>query len=212
MTAYGLAFISILWSKLPLVTSAPMMRNVHHMAVVAICALPLVLSLPLKVRIGMDKKDRGGIPHWPPYYAPALNLGLSKWLTEKQICFSDQPWAVAWYADRISVWLPPTREDFAEIENSAANLETPVAGILISPSSHGTGNAAETAAKYKDFASLVLDGRVFLATYPPGVSIYNQDQKIQEITRRYPFRATLVGMDMVYYSDRALRTSGEEEN
>ncbi len=212
MTAYGLAFVSILWSKLPLVTSAPMMRNVHHMVIIVLCALPLVLALPLKVRIGMDKKDRGGIPHWPPYYAPALNLGLSKWLTDNQICFSDQPWAVAWYADRISVWLPPTREDFAEIENSAANLETPVAGILISPSSHGTGNAAETATKYKDFASLVLDGRVFLATYPPGVSIYNQDQKIQEITRRYPFRATLVGMDMVYYSDRALRTSGEEEN
>ncbi len=212
MTAYGLAFISILWSRLPVVTSAPMMRNVHHILIITICALPLILSLPLKVRIGLDKKDRGGIPHWPPYYAPALNLGLSKWLTEKQICFSDQPWAVAWYADRISVWLPPTRTDFVEIENSAANLETPVAGILISPSSHGSGNAADTAAKYKDFASLVLDGRVFLATYPPGVSIYNQDQKIQEITRRYPFRATLVGMDMVYYSDRALRTAEGEEN
>lgn len=207
MTAYGLAFISILWSKLPLVTSAPMMRNVHHILVIVICALPLILSLPLKVRIGMDRKDRGGIPHWPPYYAPALNLGLSKWLTDKQICFSDQPWAVAWYADRTSIWLPPTRTDFAELESIAADLETPIAGILISPSSHGSGNAAEVAGKYRDFTSLVLDGRVFLATYPPGLSIYDKDQKIQEITRRYPFRATLVGMDMVYYSDRALRTA-----
>ncbi len=211
MTAYGLAFISILWSKLPVATSVPMMRNVHYAFVIFICALPLVLSLPLKVRIGMDRKDRGGIPHWPPYYAPALNLGLSKWLTEKQICFSDQPWAVAWYADRISVWLPPTKTDFTDIESVAADLETPVAGILISPSSHGSGNAADVAVKYKDFTSLVLDGRVFLATYPPGLSIYDKDQKIQDITRRYPYRATLVGMDMVYYSDRALRTA-EEEN
>ena len=210
MTAYGLAFISILWSKLPLVTSAPMMRNVHHIIVIVICALPLALSLPMKVRIGMDRKDRGGIPHWPPYYAPALNLGLSKWLTDKQICFSDQPWAVAWYADRTSIWLPPSRTEFADLESIAADLETPVAGILISPSSHGSGNAAEVASKYKDFTSLVMDGRVFLATYPPGLSIYDKDQKIQEITRRYPFRATLVGMDMVYYSDRALRTADEE--
>ncbi len=210
MTAYGLAFISILWSKLPIVVSAPMMRNVHFIVVVIICALPLILSLPMKVRIGMDRKDRGGIPHWPPYYAPALNLGLSKWLTDKQICFSDQPWAVAWYADRTSIWLPPSRTDFAELESLAADLETPVAGILISPSSHGSGNAAEVAGKYKDFASLVFDGRIFLATYPPGLSIYDKDQKIQEITRRYPFRATLVGMDMVYYSDRALRTADEE--
>lgn len=210
MTAYGLAFISILWSRLPVVISAPMMHNVHYIVIVAITALPLVLSLPNKVRIGMDRND-SGVPHWPPYYAPALNLGLNKWLSNKQICFSDQPWAVAWYADRISIWLPSSRLDFAELESAAADLETPVAGILISPSSHGSGNAAEVANKYKDFTSLVLDGRVFLATYPPGLSIYDKDKKIEEITRRYPYRATLVGMDMVYYSDRALRTSGESE-
>lgn len=209
MTAYGLAFISILWSKLPIVITVPMMRNVHHIVVIIICAIPLILSLPNKVRLGLDRKEQGGVPHWPPYYAPALNLGLNKWLSEKQICFSDQPWAVAWYADRISVWLPPTRTEFADIETMAADLDTPVAGILISPSSHGSGPAAEVALNYKDFTSLVLDGRVFLATYPPGLSIYDKDQKIQEITRRYPYRATLVGMDMVYYSDRALRTADE---
>jgi len=211
MTAYGLAFISILWAKIPAVTTAPMLRNVHHIAIIVICGLPLLISMPLKFRIGLDRKDRGGIPHWPPYYAPALNLGLSNWLTDKQICFSDQPWAVAWYADRISIWIPPSRKDFTEIESLAADLETPVAGILISPSSHGSGNASEVATKYKDFTSLVMDGRVFLATYPPGLSIYDKDQKIQEITRRYPYRATLVGMDMVYYSDRALRTTEAAE-
>ena len=211
MTAYGLAFLSILWSKLPVVTSVRMLQNVHHIAIIAICGLPLLIGLPTKFRIGMDRKDRGGIPHWPPYYAPALNLGLSNWLTDKQICFSDQPWAVAWYADRMSIWIPPSRTEFAKIESIAADLETPIAGILISPSSHGSGNTSEIAAKYKDFTSLVLDGRVFLATYPPGLPIYDKDQKIQEITRRYPYRATLVGMDMVYYSDRALRTAGEAE-
>ena len=210
MTAYGLAFISILWSRLPVVISAPMMHNVHYIVIVAITALPLVLSLPNKVRIGMDRND-SGVPHWPPYYAPALNLGLNKWLSKKQICFSDQPWAVAWYADRVSIWLPSSRLDFAELESAAADLETPVAGILISPSSHGSGNASEVANKYRDFTSLVLDGRVFLATYPPGLSIYDKDKKIEEITRRYPYRATLVGMDMVYYSDRALSTSGGAE-
>ncbi|MDP4624244.1 MAG: glycosyltransferase family 39 protein [Akkermansiaceae bacterium] len=210
MTAYGLAFLSILWSRIPSVTTTPALHNLHHIIVIIICALPLIISMPMKVRIGMSRNDRGGIPHWPPYYAPALNLGLSKWLTDKQICFSDQPWAVAWYADRTSVWLPPSRLDFAAIESMAADLDTPVAGILISPSSHGSGNVSEVAGKYKDFTSLVLDGRVVLATYPPGFSIYDKDPKIQEITRRYPYRATLVGMDMVYYSDRALRSSDEE--
>lgn len=210
MTAYGLAFLSILWSRLQIVATTPILQNLHHITVVVICALPLIISLPQKVRIGMSSSDRGGIPHWPPYFAPALNLGLIKWLNGKQICFSDQPWAVAWYADRTSVWLPPSRLDFAEIESMAADLETPVAGILISPSSHGSDNAAAVARKYKDFTSIVLDGRVFLATYPPGISIYNKDTKIEEIMRKYPYRAPLVGMDMVYYSDRALRSSDEE--
>ena len=206
MTAYGLAFISTLWSRIPIVTSASMLQNVHYYLIIGITSLPLVLEMPNKIRIGLGRSD-SGVPHWPPYYAPALNLALNKWLSDKQICFSDQPWAVAWYADRVSIWLPSSRLDFEKLENNAADLETPVAGILISPSSHGSGNATEVAEKYKDFTSLVMDGRVFLATYPPGMSIYDKDKKIEEIARRYPFRATLVGMDMVYYSDRDLNNS-----
>lgn len=211
MTAYGLAFVSILWSRLPVVISVPMIRNLHHIVIIIICALPLILSLPNKVRTGMTYKDRGGIPHWPPYFAPALNLKLNEWLPEEQICFADQPWAVAWYADRISVWLPHSIEDFNEIESNAANLDTPVAGILVSPSSHGDGPISTVASKYEDFTSLVLDGRVFLAAYPANISIFNQDPKISDIARRYRYRSPMVGMDMAFYSDRPLSEASEAE-
>ena len=123
MTAYGLAFISILWSRLEFVASTPILRNVHHFVIVGICALPLVLALPQKVRVGMHLRDRGGVPHWPPYYAPALNskkAGIKGWTNDKQVIFADQPWAVAWYADRISIWLPPTYAGFEKIETIAA--------------------------------------------------------------------------------------------
>ncbi len=208
MTAYGLAFVSILWSRLEIVAATPALRNVHHFVIVGICALPLVLALPQKVRVGMQLRDRGGVPHWPPYYAPALNSmtsGLKGWVTDKQVVFSDQPWAVAWYADRVSIWLPPTREGFVKLETAASDLQTPAVGILISPSSHGSGPISEVVNRYRDFAALVLDGRVLLATYPPGVAIYDKSPKIQEITKRYPYRQPLVGMDMVYYSERAIR-------
>ena len=208
MTAYGLAFISILWSRLDFVAATPSLQNVHHMVIIGLCALPMVLSLPTRVRVGMQLRDRGGVPNWPPYYAPALNSkvsGLKGWVTEKQIVFSDQPWAVAWYADRVSVWLPPTREGFAKLETVANDLQTPVVGILISPSSHGSGPISTVAERYRDFTALVLDGRVLLATYPPGFTIYDKSPKIQEIAKRYPYRQPLVGMDMVYYSERAIR-------
>lgn len=208
MTAYGLAFVSILWSRLEFVASTPVLRNVHHFVIVILCALPLVLALPQKVRVGMQLRDRGGVPHWPPYYAPALNskdTGLKGWVTEKQVVFSDQPWAVAWYADRIAIWLPPTREGFTRLEEVASNLQTPCVGILISPSSHGSGPMSEVADRYKDFTSLVLDGRVLLATYPPGFTIYDKSTRIPDIAKRYAFRQPLVGMDMVYYSERQIR-------
>ena len=209
MTAYGLAFISILWSRLDVVAATPALRNVHHFVVVFICALPLILALPQKVRLGMHVRDRGGVPHWPPYYAPALNSktsGLKGWVDEKQVVFSDQPWAVAWYADRIAIWLPPTREGFLKLETAAADLQTPCVGILISPSSHGSGPVSQVAEQYKDFTPLVLDGPVRLATYPPGISIYDKAPVIEDIAKRYPYPMWLVSRtDMVFFSERAIR-------
>jgi len=210
MTAYGLAFISILWSRLDFVANTPVLRNVHHILIVILCALPLILTMPSKVRIGMTIKDRGGIPHWPPYYAPALNLGLKNWVAEDQIIVSDQPWAVAWYADRMSIWLPPTRNGFEKLESTALDLQTPIVGILITPSSHGSGPASSVAAEYRDFASVVMDGLVSQSTSQTrdprmGTPIYNKDQKIESLMKRYPYRAFIMGIgDMAYYSDRVI--------
>jgi hypothetical protein len=215
MTAYGLAFVSILWNKLPIVIKVPMIKNLHHIIIVIICALPLILSLPYKVRVGLSRKDIGGIPHWPPYYAPALNLGVREWVDENQICVSDQPWAVAWYADRMSIWLPPTRKEFVELQSQADIFETPVVGILISPSSHGSGPISELAKEYKDFTSLILDGQVIKATSlksnkTNGFTIFNRDPKIQEIMVRYPYATQVVFEDMIYYSDHQIVGTSDE--
>ncbi len=208
MTAYGVAMVSILWTRLNFVVQMPMLRNVHLMVIVAICALPLLLSLPREVRIGMTLRDKGGIPHWPPYYPPGLNnksIGMRGWTSEDQIIFSDQPWAVAWYADRTSIWLPPTKEGFIKLEAVASDLHTPTVGILISPSSHGTQPLGETIALYRDFAPLVLNGGVFRSTFAPGVTIHDKAPNISEIVSRYPNPYPVLGMEMLYYSDRAIR-------
>lgn len=211
MTAYGLAFVSILWNKLPIVIQAPMIRNLHHVIIIIICAMPLILSLPHKVKLGMRFKDNGGIPQWPPYYAPVYNRGLNQWIGESQICVSDQPWAVAWYADRMSIWLPPTAEDFIKLQTTADNLETPIVGILISPSSHGSAPISDVAGEYKDFTSLVLDGQAIKATGQDNLFISKQDPTIKEIVMRYPYGYPLVMKDMYYYSDRQLIATAPEK-
>ncbi len=104
----------------------------------------------------------------------------------------------------MSIWLPSTISEFTSLEVRASDLDTPVAGIVISPSSHGSGNIASITAEYKDFTTLILDGKVSLAMYPSGVALYQNDPKIAEISRRYRYRANLVGLDTVFYSNRLL--------
>jgi hypothetical protein len=210
MTAYGLAFLSILWSRLEFVGVAPILRNVHYIVVVVICALPLLLALPIKIKSGIEARDRGGAPHWPPYYAPALNLRLKKIVPENQITFSDQPWAVAWYADRISIWLPTEQAGFKRLDDAATLLNTSSAGILITPSSYGLNNMMDIAAKYKDLTTLVIDGQVLNAAAPYVVSLYEKDLKIADVVKRYPYRIPLLGYYMTFYSEKPVKTSDKQ--
>jgi hypothetical protein len=154
----------------------------------------------------MEHRDKGGLPHWPPYYAPALNLRLKQIVPEKQIVFTDQPWAVAWYADRISVWLPRDMAGFEGLDAAARDLETPAAGILITPSSYGTNNLMEISSKYNDFTSLVLDGQALLATMPTASSLYMTDQKIAGLVKKFPYRIPVLGYLMTFYGELPIQT------
>ncbi|MFT3990558.1 MAG: glycosyltransferase family 39 protein [Luteolibacter sp.] len=215
MAAYGLAFVSILWNRLDQFQSIPMLKNAHLIVIVLFCAAPMLLALPNQVRGGLTFRDRGGIPNWPPYYAPALNSkesGLKRYVSEKQVIFADQPWATAWYADRISLWLPVTRGGFEQLETAAADLETPVSGILISPVSHGSGPMRDLAQTYKDFVPFVIDGRVTLATLPQGFSIFDKDPKTADIAKRYAFRIPLVSLDMAFYRDSPPSAAAPSDN
>jgi hypothetical protein len=57
---------------------------------------------------------------------------------------------------------------------------------------------------------MVLDGRTFFTNYPSGVSLFDKEPKTLGIAKRYSFRQPLVGMDMIYYSDRAIRANQGE--
>ena len=205
MAAYGVAFVSILWTRLEFVNQIPMLRNAHLIVICGLCAMPLVLDMPRQAKLGLSKRDWGGVPHWPPYYAPVLHsdeTGLRNLVKEDEVVFSDQPWAVAWYADRISIWLPPTKDDFVRLENAAIETDTPPAGILITPSSHGDTSVKEAIDLYRDFAPLVLNGGVLKATTPSPVAIHDKSPKIIEVTSNYPYIKYMLGAEIIFYSGR----------
>jgi hypothetical protein len=157
------------------------------------------------VRIGLNLGEKS-FPEWPPYYPPALNRHLKQLVKPNEIIVSDQPWAVAWYADRMSLWLPAKKKGFIDLDRRAGDV-TPFAGLLISPSSHGRHNMREINTEYGVFASLVMDGPALRATYPPGISLFERDTKLSDISQVYRYRAPLLGSDLIYYSKRLLRAT-----
>ncbi|MEM1083593.1 MAG: glycosyltransferase family 39 protein [Verrucomicrobiota bacterium] len=213
MAAYGLAFISILWSRLPMVATIPMLRHAHYIAIVAFSAAPIVLNLPKDVRMYLQVSDKGGWPQWPPYYPLIMNRGIGEWVDKDQrqpeIVASDLPWAVAWYSDAHCVWLPNSLDDFTTLDSTASDLGTRFSGILITPESRGRGSYERG-----DFAALALDGTVASVTGPtttrPGFSIYDKAPTLSTIYRRFPYRMPLLGQQMIYYSEKRIEPDTED--
>ncbi|TAE92367.1 MAG: hypothetical protein EAZ81_03145 [Verrucomicrobia bacterium] len=59
MTGYGLAFLSIVWGKLEVVNSLPILRNAHHFVIVVLSAAPMLLGSYNMARFGLVRGDKG---------------------------------------------------------------------------------------------------------------------------------------------------------
>ena len=125
------------------------------MLIYIISALPFIDT--------MIKPELGRV-QWPPYVPPFIAI-LSEWTNENEIITSDMPWAVAWYADRRSLWLPDTLHVFTELSDYKT-LGGPVNGLYLTPVS-GTDNKLRDIAKgeYKDWA-LVIQRNQVLEKFP----------------------------------------------
>ncbi|WP_035607120.1 hypothetical protein [Haloferula sp. BvORR071] len=212
MAAYGLAFISILWSRLDVVANVPFLRHAHFIAIVVLSAAPMLLSIPKKGLIAMQF-SKNGVP-WPHYRADVLSKELPNLMKSRRggsseapkVAVSDQPWAVAWYADTVCLWLPKTKKGFEKLESDAEALGTPFAGILMTPSSIESATPGVVRGQYNDLTSLVFNGYVNLTTAAgPGsrsVNILDADSKLQGISNRYGAMKFLVGADFVWYGSR----------
>jgi hypothetical protein len=218
MAAYGLAFISILWTRLDFVAQAPFLRNAHFVVLIVLSAAPMLLTLPNKVKIGMWL-SKGGVP-WEGYRADLLSKNLPEYFKPKDkttevptpVIVSDQPWAVAWYTDTPSVWLPKNRRGFEKLEDTAARLGTPFTGILITPSSFDSGIPSTVRGQYGEFGSLVFNGYVSTLTASSaqrnGIAIMSMDGKLEPIARRYDVLRPLT-WEFVWYGSRTTAPEGQ---
>ncbi|MEM6911261.1 MAG: glycosyltransferase family 39 protein [Verrucomicrobiota bacterium] len=127
MTAYGLAFLSVLWNRLNFSSGPAFLANGHLIIVVLLAAIPMLLLVPRAML-------RGGSPVKYNYpYIPAINAALSEVVRENEVVMTDQPWAVAWYADRLALWVPKDNRGLVEMEEYGAEKGTPMAGVFFTP-------------------------------------------------------------------------------
>jgi len=210
MAAYGLAMVSILWGRLNIPHSMQALRHAHLIIIVAISAGPMLLAIPKDVKMGLRAEGYGGAAHWPTYFPKAYNRTIADNTSPKDIIISDTPWAVAWYADRMSVWLPENLEQIEEIEALAANQQTPVSGILISPYSYNKGgiiSLGAPGAAYGDLYPLVYGAWARLGNAPNFIDIH---PKFKSLSQRYQHKQPLFSYGYImYYSNRPVIESAE---
>ncbi len=123
MTAYGLAFLLVLWGRLQF--DLPFLR----------AAFLVVLFLAVGGQLLANLMSTPRRFQWPPYL-PAFMDNYSAWMKPDEVLVSDIPWAVAWYADRKSMLLPATIEQF-EIIHHDRLARGPLMGIYLTPYSAG---------------------------------------------------------------------------
>lgn len=210
MAAYGLAMISILWARLNIPQSLGALRHAHLILIVAISAGPMLLSIPKELKRGLEAEGFGGFPHWPPYFPKAYNRILADNTTTKDVIISDTPWAVAWYADRISVWLPQNLEQIEQVESIASNQQTPVSGILITPYSFNNGKILTTGSPggtYGDLFPLVYSTWSSFGNSKPFIDLHPQ---FKSLSQRYQHKQPLFSYGhIMYYSNRPVVESPE---
>ncbi len=213
--AYGTAMVFVLLGRLQLGTMFNAVRALAIAGMLLVSSGLFLFQLPKQLYMGIWTSARG-IPHFPPYYPAALNGKLHDMTNDKEIVVTDQPWAVAWYADRKALWMPLSLTDYTRnLESIFARHGQSVQGFLITPSSHsmqggGISGVIRTAG---DFAPLALEGKLLLLAPKHNMAfaeLFTSNSNEKSTARPlaslvssqgvYRHRNFILGAEMIYYS------------
>ena len=145
MICFGLAFLLVQWNRLSI--DIALARTGFLAGLYLVCGVPMLCTI-------LTSSNKSGI-HWPPYVPPYISV-LNDWMTPQEVVASDMPWAIAWYADRPSLWVPETVKAMADL-NDYNVLGLPINGLYLTPVS-GSQNTLSDILKgeYKDWATVIL--------------------------------------------------------
>lgn len=204
MAAYALALMSIIWSRVPLSQQRGLLGNLHFALIILITAAPMLLSLRELARTRGFSNTANGIN------ALSLNKELSAISNERSLIVSDQPWAVAWYADRHAIWMPSNLENLSKIEDLADQQQNPIAGLHFSNSSVNKKDVTATYYQNRELTPLVYADWLALFGQLRSTSLLERNPEINELVNpvsgRFKHRVSLVGLPQpsTYYAREKL--------
>ena len=155
MTAYGLAFISILWGRIGFASNMPLVRNGHLVITVFLSSIPMILGLIPGIRYSFQNKEIN---------TQAVQISHIRDQAEPSaIIVSDDPATVAWYGDRSSLWLPASPQQMREIKLLTAQKGKPLSGILLTRKSSNQSLFKMIYGKERDWAPLITGRAIAFA-------------------------------------------------
>lgn len=144
LAAYGMAFVLVLWTRLEI--------HVRLLRIAFLVFLFFLSGAPLLNQL--IAKDNSRVL-WPPYVPPYIAV-LGEWTEPREIIMSDMPWAVSWYADRKSLWLPRTINDYVAL-NDYNQLSGAIIGLYLTPVSGNSAFIADVAkGEWKEWAPFIM--------------------------------------------------------
>jgi len=187
---YGMAYLLVQWDRrigLGFIVPQWGQRAYVHKFLRAsmVTAVFFVSGIPMLSRMLFEKN--GWQIEWPPYTPPYIAL-LKGWFSPDEIIGTDMPWAIAWYADRRSIWLPVEQSDLVDLSDYQ-RLGAPISALYFTPIS-GTQNTLGDLVDgdYRHWTAYIVR-TVNLSKCP------------------YPVRMTLAMPDCVLYMDRDRRSA-----
>jgi len=148
MSAFSLALISILWARVPLSQQPGMVSLIPFIIIIIVTSSPMIINLQNEF-----KSNAKTVTGYSPY---THNQVFSKYVEDTEIVFTDQPWAVAWYADRTAIWIPSNVKQLKQIEDIAKKYRASIAGIYLTPTVR-SGNQNQNLQIYQDLAPLTYN-------------------------------------------------------
>ncbi|MBQ8516920.1 MAG: hypothetical protein IJ498_05000 [Akkermansia sp.] len=218
--AYGISLVFIFLARLQIGENFVTIRSLAIAAIFLISSGKFLFEFPRELQIGVITSARG-IPQFPPYYPNKLNGELHDITNPRDIIVTDQPWAVAWYADRKALWLPTRVSSYTDdLEPVFKRAGLGVQGFLITPSSHSMqrGGIGGVISNAGEFAPLALEGKILQIVPKHNLALaelFNNHGDRQKNARplaslvssqgQFPHRKFLLGAEMVYYSRDAVK-------